>query len=304
MVKADLDIVSHIVLDDKTLFRKQSERKLGLQLGGPVAYATVAIPLFSSMVRGITAYGSDLPTKYVSFLTSFDNYTIHNNPSKCTTKFHHEIHHEYRTMYVNSLANPLDNFFMDLEKAKNCFISPVFHEIKPKTVLKAKSEYDGIVAGDIQGFIRNKDREGKISKNFQDPFLQDLIKKLDIVKYSINEVKGATHKTSLKDILSSLPKNNIQIITMGNRDLIYSNRGKHFKLTPPNVKELDPTGAGDVFMTAFLLKYIQTQELDFALSFGCALASEHVKTLGITKQPKKRVDELVTQILETKKQLI
>ena len=47
------------------------------------------------------------------------------------------------------------------------------------------------------------------------------------------------------------------------------------------MKEVDATGAGDVFATAFLIKYSETQDLALATGFAHCAASFVVEGMGI-----------------------
>jgi sugar/nucleoside kinase (ribokinase family) len=49
--------------------------------------------------------------------------------------------------------------------------------------------------------------------------------------------------------------------------------------------ELDPTGAGDTFASAFLIRLSETQDVDEAAWFGAAAASLAVRGVGAEAQP-------------------
>ena len=56
-------------------------------------------------------------------------------------------------------------------------------------------------------------------------------------------------------------------------------------------KEVDPTGAGDVFGTAFLLRYAETRDALVAARFANVVASMSVEAQGIDAIPMRDVVE-------------
>jgi sugar/nucleoside kinase (ribokinase family) len=302
-VKVDLNIISHIVLDDKVFYTEQPPRKITKQLGGPAAYASMVIPLLQSNTQCITSIGKDFPEGYLLYLNSIHNYGLKIETSEKTTRFLHEIHPNKRTLYLLDQAQALDNSLFLLEGGKMCLLSPVFEEISRFSADWSKDNHEW-VGIDVQGFARRKDDSGKIYSYFDRSFFNYLIQKNDFVKFSLNEAKNFTKQTSFKNILDKLPKNNVQIVTLGNQGIIYSDNGQFFKLNAPKQEVKDPTGAGDVFITAFLIKYLETEELDFSLSFGMAIAAEKVQYSEIQILPKKNYLKIAEEILETKKEIL
>ena len=61
--------------------------------------------------------------------------------------------------------------------------------------------------------------------------------------------------------------------------VFYENEQHHFPSYP--VKEVDSTGAGDVFTAAFLVKYAQTRDIALATGYAHAAASFVVEGVGI-----------------------
>ena len=302
LVKTDLNIISHIVLDDKIFYTEHPPRKITEQLGGPAAYSSMVIPLLQAKTQCITSVGRDFPEGYQLYLDSIRNYGLKIEISEKTTRFLHEIHHDRRTLFLLAQAQSLDNSLFLLEGGRACLLSPVFEEISRFSVEWSKDNHDW-VGVDVQGFVRKKDENGKIYSHFNQSFFSYLIQKNDFVKYSLNEAMSYTKQKSQREILDKLPKNNVQIVTLGNNGIIYSDNGQFFRLVAPAEEVKDPTGAGDVFITAFLIKYLETEEVDFSLAFGMALAAEKVQYKEIQVLPKKNYTSIAEKILESKKEI-
>jgi len=125
-VRVDLNIISHIVLDDKVFYTEHPPRKITEQLGGPAAYASMVIPLLQSNTQCITSIGKDFPEGYLLYLNSIKNYGLKIETSEKTTRFLHEIRHNRRTLYLLAQAQSLDNSLFVLEGGRMCLLSPVF----------------------------------------------------------------------------------------------------------------------------------------------------------------------------------
>ena len=301
-MKADLNIVSHIVLDDKMFHSLGPEKISYSELGGPAAYSTMAVPVINAKTRIITAIGKDFPEAFIHYLSSINNLEIETLISEFTTRFFHEIYPKHRILKLLAQAELLDEFVKTQKGARACLLSPVFQEISEDTVEWAVENHEHIGI-DIQGFIRSTDHQKRIIWNFDKDKINWLINKVDFVKFSLHEVKPLTGKEKIKEIMKALPETNIQIVTMGERGLVYSDKGEFYRFFAPKVKERDPTGAGDVLMTSMLAKYIQTKDVSYSIAFGMALAAEKVQLKRIQSLPDKDYDEIVEKILESSEKL-
>jgi hypothetical protein len=199
LVKVDLNIISHVVLDDKIFYTEQPPRKITEQLGGPAAYASMVIPLLQANTQCITSIGKDFPEGYLLYLNSIRNYGLKIETSEKTTRFLHEIHHDHRTLFLLAQAQSLDNSLFLLEGGKACLLSPVFEEISRFSIEWSKDNHDW-VGVDVQGFTRKKDENGKIYSYFNQSFFSYLIQKNDFVKYSLNEAVSYTKQKSHREI--------------------------------------------------------------------------------------------------------
>ena len=302
-MKADLNIASHIVLDDKIFHNETPARRINSQLGGPAAYASMAIPLLPIKAQCITSIGEDFPEGYLLYLSSIENYNIEISKSPKTTRFLHEIYKDYRILYLLEQAQILDQSLIYREGGKACLLSPVFKEISKISIDWAKDNHD-CVALDVQGLMREKDDTNKITSKYDNRIFNELIKAVDFVKFSLTEAMSYTKQTSSIKILDNLPSNNIQIVTRGEKGIIYSEHGKHHQIETQIREEKDPTGAGDVLIASFIGKYLETSELDFSLAFGMAMAAEKVEYREIQQLPDIEYSKTAEQILETKKRII
>ncbi len=294
-----LTIVGHTVLDDKFFFYENQVKKIKNQLGGPCAYASVALSALSVETQCLTSVGKKFPQNYFELLFESKNVVFHFLSSEETTRFIHEIYPSERKMKLLSEAEKLDEFVTFFKPTEVCLISPVFREISLEGIQWMSKNYPLVVL-DIQGLMRSTKSDGSIIIDYDRNILKGIIELADFTKYSKREASHFTGKNSFVEILNGLPQNNIQIVTDGMEGLYYSNNGEFFQLRTTKVEEVDPTGAGDVLMTGFLARFIETKDFEFSLSYGMALAAEKVTYSGIKPLPDKKYDEIAKKILETK----
>ncbi len=297
-MKADLNIISHLVLDDKRFHSMGPDKETYSELGGPAAYSTMVVPIIDSKTRILTAIGKDFPEAFIHYLSSIQNLEIETLICESTTRFHHDIFPKYRVLRLLSQAENLDEFIQTQKGAKACLLSPVFREISKTSVLWAKENHD-VTSLDIQGFIRSVDQNNQIIWKYDKEEIDWLIETVDFVKCSLHEIKQFSGKNTIEEIMDFFPKNNVQLVTMGEKGLIYSDKGSVYRLTAPRRKEKDPTGAGDVLMTALLSKYNKTKDVSFSIAYGMALAAEKVEHEKIQDLPSKNYEEVAERILET-----
>ncbi|MCK5408989.1 MAG: hypothetical protein KAJ30_01885, partial [Candidatus Heimdallarchaeota archaeon] len=185
-VKVDLNIISHVVLDDKIFFTKDEEKEVKNQLGGPVSFASTIFPVLSIKGRCMTTLGRDFPKVYLEYFSQIKNCHFEFDYSEKTTRFLHKIYENSRYLYLLEQASNLDEYITKFPGAKGCLISPVYHEVTSKTVEWACEEHD-YIGVDVQGFMRGLDTKNKIIPLYNPQILADLTKDTSFVKYSLKE---------------------------------------------------------------------------------------------------------------------
>jgi sugar/nucleoside kinase (ribokinase family) len=75
------------------------------------------------------------------------------------------------------------------------------------------------------------------------------------------------------------------VVTDGYHGATVYQRGAATLIPPRQAKEVDPTGAGDVFATSFLLRYAETRDPFLAARFANIVASMSVEAPGMNAIP-------------------
>lgn len=134
----------------------------------------------------------------------------------------------------------------------------------------------GCVGAIAQGYVRALDAEGRVSpRDWQRPE-RDLAG-VHVLFLSQHDLPEADLRA--RDFLSLVP---IVALTRGWRGLtLFSRDGQHDVPSLPR-PEKDPTGAGDVFAAAFLVRYQETGDPLEASAFAACAASCAVEGVGAT----------------------
>ena len=236
--------------------------------GGTAAYASLAARAWSKKTAVLTSTGPDF--KFPGLFQK-NNIAIKNKPSPQTTIFKNIYSGTIRTQYILGCAGMLAR--KDLPPAWAAtpivLLGPIAGEVDD-SLLQAFSSRS-LVGGTLQGWLRQWDKEGKISpkemnwKNLQ---------YLDIAFLSQEDLPDSR-------ALGHITKNaKIAILTMGERGSIAFYKNKIYSYPAYTTKETDPTGAGDLFATAFLIHYSLTRKITDATAFAHAAASCMVESEG------------------------
>ncbi len=287
MVAPELDVavVGNFSIDYLKLPRRPEPYTI---MGGAVAYVSLVTRRLGGSVAVVSKVGLDFPDAYLQQLQNegVDTSGIIKTCGEHTTSFElaYSADLSSRTLRLRSQCSPIT--VADLPpvlNAKAIHIAPIAGEISFEVVKRLRSccKYLSI---DPQGMTRRFDTRGKLTVSAEmDIHLLGLV---DIYKSSFDEISILTGKSNLKDTISAMhdwgPK--IVIVTMGAQGSVLSVEGE--ACTVPiyrSGKLVDPTGAGDVFIGAFLNEYVRLgQEPFWCACVGSAAASLVIEGVGTT----------------------
>ena len=239
-------------------------------LGGCTSYSSLVASQLGMDTAVLTSVGDDF-----EFLETFKSKGIHffNKKALKTTVFENIYEGTHRTQYIHARAETL--FAKDVPaewcNADIVQIGLIANEADfgifkafPKSVL---------IGATIQGWLRQWDENGKVSPKAMD---WSQLANADVVIMSDADIQGFEDAIPL---ITSYVK--VLVMTQGADGAIvfYENEQHHFPSYP--VKEVDSTGAGDVFTAAFLVKYAQTRDIALATGYAHSAASFVVEGVGI-----------------------
>jgi len=198
-----------------------------------------------------------------------------------------------------SLLDRTDQIEYNLNKKFDVtHINPLFGEITLETMKKAK-EKTNLLSFDVQGMVRKLDdsnRKGIIGKFWNER--SDFLPYIDLLKIGKDEISLISKKKNYREICEEFLDFGVKIVelTFGEGGSIIYGK-KYHEIPAYKTKEVDPTGAGDVYGTSFAIKYFENKnELNSAL-FASAAASFVVEDFGFNNiQTKEMIDERYRQL--------
>jgi sugar/nucleoside kinase (ribokinase family) len=167
-------------------------------------------------------------------------------------------------------------------KAKTIHIAPIAGEVTYEVAKKLRSCAQW-VSLDPQGLVRSFDEKGNVTRgSLTDKRMLGLI---DIYKSSLNEIKAVTGMSTQKSAIKAVHDYGVEavIVTLGTKGAVLSVEETVYKIPAyKSKKDVDPTGAGDVFIGGFLAEYIRGENLLWCACVGSAAASLLVEVAGPT----------------------
>lgn len=271
----DYLIIGYITLD------KSSS---GYQLGGTATYAALTAQALGMTPAILTTANRDrINSSKLNMIPLFLQ------QSEQTTIFENRMMNTQREQVIYQIAAPisLDPLPAQWLETEIVHFGPVAGEFCPEWLAAFPSAYKGLTP---QGLMRTWDANGKVQRT-PIKMAPELIKQFDAIVFSVEDVEED------EDIIDSYAQHaNVLAVTEGkNGARIYWNGDmRHF--SAPDVKEINNTGAGDIFATSFFYRHHQTRDPWESARFATQLASCSVTRSGLDSIP--TPEEIRNQIIE------
>jgi hypothetical protein len=255
----------------------------GLKTGGTVSYASLTAKACGLKVGIVTTCEPTL-----SF-PELEGVQVVAHPSPETTTFENIQIPEGRLQIIHHVAQVLDSSHIPQIWLKTPIVhlGPVAREIDPSIVRAFPNSFIGATP---QGWLRYWDENGKVTLG-EWPEATYVLEKLSAAVISIEDVHGDEKR--IEEMMSSV---RVLAVTEGfaGSHLYWNGDVRNFH--PPEVDEIDPTGAGDIFAAAFFIRLQATRNPWEAARFATLLASKSVTRRGLDSVP--TVDEAREALLE------
>lgn len=238
-------------------------------LGGTVSYAARAVQRLGWQVGALTAAGPDFDAP--AELPGVESFV---QRSAATTRFEN-VYEADGTRHQRLLARAAPIGSDGLPEAWRApdvlLLGSVADEI-PRGFVEGFTA--GVVGATGQGWLRQVAPDGRVSpRHWADPG-HDL-PGVHVLFLSLHDVGG--HRREAEALLAHVP---VIALTQGWQGLeLLTRDGCQFVPSLPR-EEVDPTGAGDVFAAAFLVRYHESQDLLEAAAFAACAASCVVEGVG------------------------
>jgi 1D-myo-inositol 3-kinase len=247
-----------------------------LGLGGSVSYATTTALRLGYEVGVVTSAGPDL-----DLAQAFPGAQVVCHRSTATTVFENIYVDGGRKQILHQRADVLtcDKIPAAWRRAPLVYLGSIDQEIDPG-VFHCFAK-DALIALMPQGFFRSWDENGQICFTEWKP-QKDLLRRINLLVISELDVPDPD---ALVREWGQFTK--IIVVTHAERGAtVYQGKDAcHYPARPAH--QVDPTGAGDVFTAAFLIRLAETADPCQAAAFANAVASFSVEGPGLEGIPQR-----------------
>ena len=260
----DFVAVGHLTLD---------ETPVGLRPGGSVLYAGLLAHYQGLRVGVLTSHGSDFPLEVLP--PEIEVVTV---PAPATTRFALRYASEGRTLTLRARAAALGPAHLPphFAEAGIAYLAPVADEVAPDLA----GAFSGAAVGvGAQGWCRQWDRAGTVRMRPW-PGSRPILRRIQALFLSSDDVAGWEDGA-----LALYHETPLGALTLAARGAILFVNGERYQVEPAPAAEVEPTGAGDVFAAAFLIRYNATGDPWEAAAFGAVGGALTVEAPGIAGVP-------------------
>ncbi len=243
-------------------------------IGGTVSYAALTAAALQCSVGMLTSAGDDF-----DFGVFRQKVSVTCEPAPVTTTFTNTYVNGHRHQRVHGLARPLvqGSIPEGWRAPKVAHIGPVIGECDPALVGSFdESTFIGITP---QGWMRSQNGDGQVHPH---PWraTPELLQRASAVVFSLDDIQ---EDWSVARELAALTR--LLVVTMGPRGGVVFVGGDVTPFRALRVAEVDPTGAGDIFATAFFASVASGIAPMRAAGFSACLASRSVARPGPSAVP-------------------
>lgn len=216
---------------------------------------------------------------------------VHRVDSAQTTTFHNIYHDGHRRQFLLARADDIqpEDVPAAWRQSPIVHLGPLARELDARFVRLFPGSLVGVTP---QGWLREWDETKRIRMR---PWAEaaEILPHVDVLVLSEEDLNG---DTALMDDYARMTR--IAVMTQGPKGCTVFTNGTARHVPGFPAREVDPTGAGDVFAGAFLIRLQETGNLIQAARFANATASFCVQAPGITGIPTRaQVEERLSQPL-------
>lgn len=199
-------------------------------------------------------------------------------PASVTTTFTNIYRAEGRTQVVTAVADPItpDQLPAAWANASVVLLGPLVREVPPSWLAVFPDALLGITP---QGWMRDWDAAGHVRPTRWENAAAFLAR-ADAVILSREDVGGDD------DYIAELAQQaRLLVVTDGWHGATLYQQGSRLHVPPRPTHEVEPTGAGDIFATAFLIRLFETRDPFVAARFANVVASMSIEAPGMAAIP-------------------
>jgi len=272
----DYLMIGHITLD---------KTPDGPRLGGTTTFSSLMARAFNLRVGIVTSWGAELP------LGPLAGIPMINLPAEHSTTFENIVTQSGRIQTLSHLANTIDLNLIPEEwlNASIVHLGPVAQEVEPTIVRHLTNSMIGTTP---QGWLRTWDAAGSVMPT-EWPEAAFVLRQVGAAVISIEDL--GFNESRIEEMASACRVLAVTENSEGVR-LFWNGDVRRFK--PPRVAEVDTTGAGDIFATAFFFRMYTTRDPWEAARFATQIAAISVTRSGLQSIPTpEEIQECMAEVL-------
>lgn len=252
----------------------------GTHPGGAVAYAGLTAHALGMRVGIVTSWAEECDPEIL------ENLSIANHRSDFSTTFENVYSPSGRIQKIHHLAPELDFYHVpdSWRKTRIVHLAPVAQEIPPN-IVRNFSESDIYLS--LQGWLRGWDQQGHVTQN-EWPESGYILQQVNAAVLSEEDVQF--DQDVIYRMAASVP---ILAVTKSSQGADIYAEGNIYSIPAPPTKEIDPTGAGDIFAAIFFTQLTHFGDPVKAGELAVQIASDSVKRTGLDSAP---TDETLYQL--------
>jgi sugar/nucleoside kinase (ribokinase family) len=242
----------------------------GYRIGGAASYSTLTARRLGFAAGAVTAFDPSFDL-YKPVLTGVD---VRPRLTDATTTFHNVYDEKgHRRQTLLDIAGKLTRADVPFEwrSAPIIYLCPIADEVEPDV---CDAFEDGVVGATPQGWLRQWDASGHVTAK---PWTnaEAFLPRLDALILSVEDIAPFPDEL---DRYRALTRRVVLTQGSAGATLYEGKKAKTFPAYP--AREVEPTGAGDVFAAAFLLRLAETGDSEEAVDYANCVASFAVEAVG------------------------
>ncbi|HET9920313.1 MAG TPA: PfkB family carbohydrate kinase, partial [Ktedonobacteraceae bacterium] len=258
----------------------------GFSLGGTVTFAALTAYRLGLVPAVVTRADAQLIAELPRHLPGI-GLAVH--PSPETTTFDNRYTEGFRTQYLLARAGLLqaEDVPHAWRGAPIVLLAPLDQELSPELVALFPRRPGTIIAATPQGWLRRWDTDGRV---WPTPWTEaeQVLPALDALILSHDDLLPfANGKRAEADAILARWSTFVPLLvaTDGRHGATLFHHGIPERFPAYTADEIDPTGAGDVFATAFLAHLSRSSDPRAAVDFANCVASLSIEYQGATGVP-------------------
>jgi len=241
-------------------------------IGGTVSYAARTAEAMGCRVGVVTSTGPELDLGQ-----ALGDIPVANAPAAATTTFENVYTGGERLQVLHAVAEPLTPEAAPSDwRAAIVHLGPVAHECDPALAHALEGAFLGLTP---QGWMRRWDRGGRVS-HCRWAEADELLPRADAVVISAEDLAG-------QELLAAqyAAQTRLLVLTRGAEGCTVYEGDQTRRFPAPTVREVDPTGSGDIFAAAFFVWLQGSGDPWAAARFANCVAARSVTREGLSGAP-------------------